>query len=136
MIPRPHLTEMGNVTKSGNPLFVLRPILTAETTVISKLSRCKQHIYGQYMGRTRYVVRLIQCAKCHKQYVSLTIRSLTQRPGRHLQVISQKGCISGDGNTHRDMKSNRLPKGALIWNHGRLINGSSPQRPCGFNVWH
>ena len=109
-LPRPHLTERGTVTKCGSPLCTLCPILLTNTSVRSRLSRRQHYIYGQFTCHTRRLVYLLQCAKCHKQYVGQTINSLAQRASRHLQVIRQKGCMklqlhfNNDGHTPLDVR--------------------------------
>eukprot|EP00731_Ephydatia_muelleri_P027522 Em0019g395a len=109
-LPRPHLTERGTVTKCGSPLCTLCPILLTNTSVRSRLSRRQHYIYGQFTCHTRRLVYLLQCAKCHKQYVGQTINSLAQRASRHLQVIRQKGCMklqlhfNNDGHTPKDVR--------------------------------
>ena len=117
MIPRPLLTETESIVKCGCPLCVLCPILLTETTVRCRLSKRKHNIYyGQFTCHTPRLVYLLQCARCHKQYVGQTINSLAQRAGRHLQVISQKGNMKlqlhfkGDGHTPRDARFQRLAK--------------------------
>ena len=115
-LPRPPRTEAGIVVKCGNPGCILCPILTTETTVRSRLSKRKHRICGDFTCHTQRLVYLLECARCHKQYVGQTINSLAQRAGRHLSVISQKGCMKlqlhfkGDGHTPRDVRFQPLAK--------------------------
>ena len=115
-LPRPPRTEAGRVVKCGNPGCILCPILTTENTVRSRLSKRKHRICGDFTCHTQRLVYLLECARCHKQYVGQTINSLAQRAGRHLSVISQKGCMKlqlhfkGDGHTPRDVRFQPLAK--------------------------
>ncbi len=115
-LPRPHLTDAGQIVKCGNPSCALCPILLTDNTVKSRLSKRKHHIYGQFTCNTRRVVYLLQCAKCHKQYVGQTINSLAQRADRHLRVIGQKGSMklqqhfNGDGHTPNHVRFQPLAK--------------------------
>ena len=68
-LPCPPRIEAGKVIKCGNPGCILCPILTTETTVKSRLSKRKHRICGEFTCHTQRLVYLLECARCHKQYV-------------------------------------------------------------------
>ena len=76
----------------------------------------KHRMYGEFTYHTHRLVYLFECARCHKQYAGQTINSLLQRAGRHLRVISEKGCMKlqlhfkRDSHTPRNVRFQTLAK--------------------------
>ena len=82
-VPRPLVHDLARVEKCGIPSCILCPILLTYNQVTSRLSRRKHYIYGHFTCQTRRLVYLIQCVRCHKQYVGQTVNEFAQRAHRH-----------------------------------------------------
>ena len=84
---------------------MLCPRLSTSNTLVSKVSKRKHYIYGDFSCHTSRLVYLLQCTKCGKQYVGQTVLTFAHRVAKHLLHIRQNGRdklqlhFKGDGHT-------------------------------------
>ena len=78
------------VTLCHNSKCPLHNRLINSSQVRSKISRRTYNTHGQVTCDTPYIVYLIQCRRCGKQYVGQTQKSLKARYAKHLRNIKDK----------------------------------------------
>ena len=115
-IPLPLMAETARINKCGNHSCKLCPYLLTVNTAMSKLSKRKHLVYGNMSCQTQRLVYLLQCARCGRQYVGLTVNTLADRATKHLQEVRRGGSsklqlhYNGEGHTPHDMRFQPLAK--------------------------
>ena len=86
-VPVQHSSHQFGVKHCNNTRFPLHNKLVHSQRAHSRVSRRTYNTHGHATCDTQYVVYLIQCKKCGRQYVGQTQKSLKARYAKHLQAI-------------------------------------------------
>ena len=82
--------KTSSITHCSNKRCPLHTKFIHSQQVRSRVSRRTYNTHGHITCNTPYVVYLIQCTKCNKQYVGQTQKSLKVRFAKHVQAIRDR----------------------------------------------
>ena len=89
-VPVQHSSHQFGVKHCNNTRCPLHNKLIHSQRARSRVSRRTYSTHGHATCDTQYVVYLIQCKKCGRQYVGQTQKSLKARYAKHLQAIRDR----------------------------------------------
>ena len=82
--------KTSSITHCSNKRCPLHAKFIHSQQVRSRVSRRTYNTHGHITCDTQYVVYLIQCTKCNRQYVGQTQKSLKVRFAKHVQAIRDR----------------------------------------------